>query len=308
MAVPHHQPPDSLRLSAQGSGEGEIVQDRLSAKLLAVSDLHVGYAANQEIVERLRPTSDQDWLLVAGDVAEQVADIEWALRRLADRFAKVVWAPGNHELWTVRDDPVQLKGEERYRYLVELCRGLGVITPEDPYPVWTGAGGPAVIAPLFLGYDYSFHPPGATTKAEGLAIAYEAGVVCTDELMLHPDPYPSVDAWCHARVAETEPRLAELTLPVVLVNHYPTVRALTDPLRYPEFAQWCGTELTADWHVRFHAAAVVYGHLHIPRTTYHDGVRFDEVSIGYPREWRRRGHPYGLLREILQSPDGQSSG
>ena len=60
-------------------------------------------------------------------------------------------------------------------------------------------------------------------------------------------------------------------------------------LRYPEFAQWCGTERTADWHLRFRAAAVVYGHLHIPRTTWHDGVRFEEVSLGYPREWERRG-------------------
>ena len=53
---------------------------------------------------------------------------------------------------------------------------------------------------------------------------------------------------------------------------------------YPEFAQWCGTERTADWHVRYRAVAVVYGHLHIPRTTWYDGVPFREVSLGYPRE------------------------
>ena len=272
---------------------------RVDGSLLAVSDLHVGYAANREIVTGLRPESAADWLLVAGDVAERVADVEWALGLLRQRFAKVVWTPGNHELWTMRDDPVQLRGEERYRHLVEVCRRLDVVTPEDPYPVWTGTGGPAVVVPLFVHYDYSFRPPGATTKEEGLELAYKSGVVCTDEAMLHPDPYPSADAWCRARVAETEPRLAALDTPVVLVNHYPLVREPTNRLRYPEFAQWCGTELTADWHVRFRAAAVVYGHLHIPRTTYHDGVRFDEVSIGYPREWRGRGHPFGLVRRIL---------
>ncbi len=57
-------------------------------------------------------------------------------------------------------------------------------------------------------------------------------------------------------------------------------------LRYPQFAQWCGTDRTADWHTKFNAVAVVYGHLHIPRTTWYDGVRFEEVSVGYPREWR----------------------
>jgi hypothetical protein len=90
--------------------------------------------------------------------------------------------------------------------------------------------------------------------------------------------------------------------PTVLVNHYPLVRDPTRVLRYPEFAQWCGTERTADWHRRFRAATVVYGHLHIPRTTWHDGVRFEEVSLGYPREWRARGLPAELLRQILPVP------
>ncbi len=162
------------------------------ARLLAVSDLHVAYPQNRQLVGELRPRSAEDWLLVAGDVGERLPDIEWALRTLSERFARVVWVPGNHDLWTHRTDPVQLRGEERYRRLVEFCQGLGVLTPEDPYPVWDGPGGPVRIVPLFLLYDYSFRPDGARTKAEGLARAYDTGVVCTDERWLHPDPYPSV--------------------------------------------------------------------------------------------------------------------
>ncbi|MFI6346680.1 metallophosphoesterase family protein [Streptomyces sp. NPDC050560] len=273
-------------------------------KLLAVSDLHVGMPENRPITESLRPTSDEDWLIVAGDVAELSTDIEWALTLLAERFPKVVWAPGNHELWTPKDDPVQLRGEARYRYLVEMCRGLGISTPEDPFPVWRGPEGPVAIAPVFVLYDYSFRVPEAGSKEHSLELAYEAGVVCTDEFMLHPDPFASRDDWCRARVAETERRLAEQDpdVPLVLVGHWPFVRAVTDILWRPLFAQWCGTDLTADWHVRHNTAAVVYGHLHIPRTTWHDGVRHEEVSIGYPREWRRRGHPRGLLRQILPAP------
>jgi 3',5'-cyclic AMP phosphodiesterase CpdA len=273
-------------------------------KLLAVSDLHVSFPENREIVAGLRPESEGDWLLVAGDVGEIVADIEWALRTLSERFARVVWVPGNHELWTHQADPVKLRGEARYRHLVELCRSLGVLTPEDPYPVWDGAGGPVTIAPLFLLYDYTFRPPGAQTKEAGLAIAYEAGVVCSDELLLHPDPYPSREAWCQARLAAAESRLEALdpAAATILVNHFPLVRQPTDVLRYPQFAQWCGTVATAGWHVRFNAAAVVYGHLHIPRTTWYDGVRFEEVSYGYPREWRERGSAPGPPRQILPAP------
>jgi len=270
-------------------------------RLLAISDLHIGYRENRAIVDGLRPGSAADWLLVAGDVGERMSDITWALRTLRQRFAAVVWVPGNHELWSVRDDQSQLRGERRYEQLVERCREIDVITPEDPYPVWDGPGGPVTVAPLFLLYDYTFRPDGAMTKEAGLARAYEAGVVCTDERLLHPDPYPSIEAWCEARLEATEHRLAgrDADLPTVLVNHFPLVRQPTRILRYPEFAQWCGTERTADWHIRFAASAVVYGHLHIPRTTWHDGVRFEEVSLGYPREWRRRQSPPGIPRQIL---------
>lgn len=273
-------------------------------RLLAISDLHVGYPENREIVEELRPANPEDWLLVAGDVSERIPEIEWALGTLRDRYATVVWTPGNHDLWTPRDDSVPLRGVARYEYLVKLCRSLGVLTPEDPYPVWRGEGGPATVAPLFLLYDYTFRPDGASTSEEGLAIAYAAGVVGSDEMLLHPDPYPSRQAWCWARLAYTRRRLAEVDpeLPTVLVNHFPLVREPTRILRHPEFAQWCGTQLTADWHVRYRAAAVVYGHLHIPRTIWCDGVPFEEVSLGYPREWRqpwRAGRVPGQPRQVL---------
>jgi len=271
---------------------------------MAISDLHISYEENREIVRGLRPDTPDDWLIVAGDVAETVADVRWALGLLAERFAKVVWVPGNHELWTMKDDPVQARGVARYEALVALCRELGVVSPEDEYPVWTGEGGPVRITPLFLGYDYTWCAPGTSTKEESLAYAHNTGVVCTDEYYLHHDPYPSRDDWCRARVAETERRLlgCDQSVPFLFVNHYPLVREPTRVLHYPEFAQWCGTELTADWHTRFNTAGMIYGHLHIPRITHHDGVKFQEVSLGYPREWRRHGHPHGVLRRILPTP------
>ncbi len=275
--------------------------------LFAISDLHVDHPENREAVEALRPSSDGDWLIVCGDVADLLDDVEWALSLLRERWARVIWAPGNHELLTHRDDPTGLRGVRRYLSLVRLCRRLGVDTPEDPYPVWEGAGGPARIAPLFVLYDYSFgRTEAGWTREEALARAYEAGVVCVDEFLLHPDPYPSRQSWCQARVRETERRLlgAGSSPPLVLVNHFPLLVEPTRTLRHQEFAQWCGTVLTASWHRRFGAVAVVYGHLHIPRTTWHDGVRFEEVSLGYPRERRRWPQgPFGL-RRILPAASG----
>ncbi|MFI0980738.1 metallophosphoesterase family protein [Streptomyces sp. NPDC021093] len=285
---------------------------RTPGRLLAVSDLHASVRGNKELVENLRPQSPGDWLVVAGDVAETAEEVHRTMAMLADRFETVVWTPGNHELWTLPSDGLGLRGEARYLHLVEMLGELGVVTPEDPYPVFRSAHGPRRIAPLFLLYDYTWLPEGATSKAQGMAVAKETGLAFKDEALLHPDPYPSREAWCSARVAHTERRLAQVDdpdVPLVLVNHYPLVREPTRVLRHPHLAMWCGTRRTESWHRRFHVACVLYGHLHIPRRTVHDGVPFHEVSIGYPREWQRHGHPHGVLRRIdLSAATGLPAG
>lgn len=194
-------------------------------KLFALSDQHVVHEEDQRITESLRPESDEDWLLVAGDVGEKFEDVSRALKLLADRFSQVVRSPGNHELRTHPADPVQLHGTACYDALIEQCGGLGV------------------------------------RNAWGLA---------------------------RAVLTEERPAAADSQHSTILVTHYPLVHEPTRILRYPEFAQWCGTELTADRHRRFRAVAAVYSPLHIPRATWHNGVRFEEMSIGYAREWRPR--------------------
>jgi predicted phosphodiesterase len=284
------------------------VHDCRQESLLAISDLHVEVPENRRFVMSLAPKRAHDWLIVCGDVGETMADIEWALTMLAERYKKVIWAPGNHEVWTCTTDPVQLRGDVRYQHLVRCCRALGISTPEDDYPVWEGPGGPIVVVPLFTLYDYSFGVNIAATKRGSLLRAHEAGVVCADELVLHPDPYASREEWCHDRVKASEERLAVLAdsgLPSVLVDHYPLLAELTQPLLYPEFAQWCGTTITADWHLRFGAQAVIYGHLHIPRSSIHDGVRFEEVSLGYPRQWSWRPSDRLPPRRILPAGDAR---
>ncbi|MDR2280763.1 MAG: metallophosphoesterase [Gordonia sp. (in: high G+C Gram-positive bacteria)] len=276
------------------------------ATLWAISDLHVSHRGNEQILDQIRPTDPGDWLIVAGDVAERTDDIVDTLRRLAARFAKVVWVPGNHELYTTAKDPLQIFGVARYDYLVQACRDLGVVTPEDIYPLFDPGDGsdPVRVVPMFLLYDYTFRPEGTTTTLQALAVARERNVVATDEFLLSPEPFGTRDAWGRARIDATRTRLEAIdpNEKTVLINHWPLRREPCDALMYPEFALWCGSELTADWHTRFNAVCSVYGHLHIPRTTWYDGVRFEEVSVGYPREWKRRGLPHPLLRPIV--PDG----
>jgi hypothetical protein len=156
---------------------------------------------------------------------------------------------------------------------------------------------------MHLLYDYSFHPDDVRTE-DAVAWAAESGVVCVDEHLLHPDPHPTRQAWCRSRVAATRARLDALPADVatVLVNHFPLRRAHARLPAVPRFSVWCGTRATDDWHLRYRARAVVYGHLHIARTHIDDDVPFEEVSLGYPYQQRRERR---LLRQILPRPEGK---
>lgn len=270
-------------------------------KLLAISDLHVGHAANRDALRQVSPRPD-DWLILGGDLGETEAHLRLVLGELGPKFRQLVWVPGNHELYADPQDPSGHRGEAKYLRLVEICRAAGVLTPEDPYHVWAGEGGPHVLAPLFLLYDYSFRPP-HVREEDAVAWAVESGVLATDERLLDPHPYPSRQAWCAARVALTEARLAAAPpLPAVLINHFPLREDLARLPAIPRFKIWCGTTRTHDWHRRFRAAVVVSGHLHLPRTEWVDGVRFEEVSLGYPRQ-RYLGQDIDrYVREILPAP------
>lgn len=268
-------------------------------RLLAISDLHLGAPANREALAGLGHFPD-DWLIVAGDVAESFRRVGEGMAALRRRFAKVIWVPGNHELWSIPGEDHGLRGGERYAALVELARAHDVLTPEDAWPIWEGPGGPVCVAPLFTLYDYSFAPAGMDPpQVVGWAAA--ADIQPVDEVLLHADPYPTRVDWCHARLVGTAARLDALPidLPTVLVNHWPLREDLVHIPRIPRFAPWCGTRRTEHWPERYRAVACVHGHLHVRGRQWRKDIRFEEVSLGYPRQWEQaRGiEPY--LRQIL---------
>ncbi len=274
----------------------------MPVRLWGLSDLHVGHPENRRRMAEIQG-SPGDWLVLAGDVGETIEHLRYVVETLSPRFAKLIWAPGNHELWST--SAKALRGQAKYDALVEACRGWGVLTPEDPYPVFDTGEAQYLVAPLFTLYDYSFAPPGMNS-VEARDWAMAQGVQCTDEALLHPDPHPTREQWCAERCRWTEERLTRATterpLPTVLINHFPLLRELARLPAVPSFRIWCGTERTAHWHRRFRAELVVYGHLHIPGTKRIDGVRFEEVSMGYPRQWRRDPARLSAPRLLLPSP------
>ena len=270
-------------------------------RLHAISDLHLAHRENRDALAEFVATRDyrDDWLIVAGDVGERPEHLTLALEQLTRIFAHVLWSPGNHELWCPRDAHDRTRGQARYEELVAICRAFGVSTPEDEYRTWPDDARTHLV-PMFLLYDYSFHP-GDVADADAVAWARASGVVCGDELMLPPDPWPSRAAWCRARCDWTQARLDALPADArtILINHWPLRYDLARPPRIPRFSIWCGTSRTEEWARRYRARSVISGHLHMRTTLVRHGVRYDEVSLGYPRDWRQEHGLAFYLREIL---------
>ena len=271
-------------------------------RLWAISDLHVDHLENRNALEEF-PSFPEDWLILAGDVANGVQRLDWCFQQLAPKFRQIVWVPGNHELWTIPRSAPGLGGVALYERLVQVARAHGVLTPEDPYPMVQHRNGRVLIVPLFLLYDYSFRP-WHVRRDEVVRWARNGGSVCADEFVLHPDPFPDRDSWCAARCKAAEARLRSYpsSLPKVLINHFPLEEEHAVLPRIPRFTPWCGTRRTCGWHRRFNACAVVYGHLHIRGTQWLDGVPFREVSLGYPRQWDRWRGIEAYLCEVALFP------
>ena len=271
-------------------------------RLWALSDLHLSNPLNREAFGDF-PACPEDWLILAGDVTDGFRDLDWCFETLNRKFRQLVWVPGNHELWTRPGRAGGLRGVALYERLVEIARRHEVITPEDPWPVFPHPTGDVLVAPLFLLYDYSFRP-GDVRAEDVVQWARMDNSVCADEHLLHPDPFADRAAWCAERCTKAAARLdaCPAHLPKVLVNHYPLEEELAVLPRIPRFTPWCGTKRTRGWHRRFNARAVVYGHLHIRGTSWIDDVPFQEVSLGYPKQWDRGRGIGHYLHEVILAP------
>ena len=312
---PPLDPLNSIAESVSPTTASSTRASSATRRLYAISDLHLSYKDNREALYALKPHRN-DSVILAGDIGETAEHLSIAFAAYQANFDKVWWCPGNHELYTLPTKNQGARGEQKYKELLEVARQYGVLTPEDPFMKWEGEGGPAIVAPIFTLYDYSFKPDHIKLE-DAVSWAAEENIQATDEALLHPDPYPTRQDWCAALVARTEAKLAETVarnpgVPIILAGHWPLRPELAYLPAIPRFCIWCGTRKTADWHTKFGAKVVISGHCHIRRTDWKDGVRFEEVSFGYPKQWedcRAKGLDINcIMREILPGPTPPSNG
>src|SRR5690242_1627808 len=126
-------------------------------RVFAISDLHTDFAANWKLVQKISADDyKQDALIVAGDIADQLAVISNTLGLLRSRFARVFYVPGNHELWVRTDN---CHSVEKFNRILALCEDLGIETrPARVGTTW--------IVPLFSWYDSAYDEDGSADALE----------------------------------------------------------------------------------------------------------------------------------------------
>ncbi len=246
------------------------------------------------------PGFHEDWIIIAGDISNKIEHIHFAFEQFTGKFEKVIWVPGNHDLWIKSGDEEMPSSEEKYDLLIKICREYNVVSPEDEYIQYKNGQSVYYIVPAFLLYDYSYAPENIDSEC-AVNWAVEENVLCSDEIFIVTKEHVHISDWCKQRILYTENRLEQLdsSIPIVLINHFPLLENLVKCDSHPRFKIWCGTTQTKNWHMKYNIKKVVYGHLHTPSSDIIDDTFFEEVSVPYPVEDFTHFRLEECLRQII---------
>ena len=245
--------------------------ERNLVRIFALSDIHVDFGVNSAWVTGLS-TQDykDDVLILAGDVSDSLARLERCLTEFSRRFAKVLYVPGNHDLWVSRDKDIA-DSMAKFDAVMALAENCGVQTRAFHAPGLS-------IAPLFGWYDYSFGAPTRQLHTFWMDFqqcrwrpGWSAADITQAFLTMNDNPIEARDAL------------------VISFSHFlPRIDLM--PQYIPEQHKVLYPILGAsglDAQVRAIGSRLhVYGHSHVNRRIRLDGVEYVNNAYGYPRETR----------------------
>lgn len=238
-------------------------------RVFALSDIHVDYDSNARWVENLS-TADyrDDVLILAGDVSDRLSALGRCLRMFAKCFEQVLFVPGNHDLWVLRDAPGKTS-LDKFRDVAAVAADAGV----SMQPFRRGA---LSIVPLFGWYDYSFGAPSDALRAawmDFLACRWPGGFH-EQEINRH------FSALNQTRMPEDAGRVVTFSHFVPRIDLLPSTLPAEHRMLFPVLGS---TQL--DTQLRgLNSQMHVYGHSHINRRRVIDGVTYVNNAFGYPHE------------------------
>lgn len=238
-------------------------------RVFAISDLHTDYAENARWVAGLSLADHRDdALVVAGDVSDVPTLLASTLDQLVRRFRRVVFVPGNHELWVIRQ-PGTPDSLRKFAEVLRIAKDCGVTT--SPW-----SAGDLTIVPLQGWYDGSFGEADSDLRAcwaDYHACRWPAGMGSEDVASQF--------------LRANEPLLYHRPGKVISCSHFLPridVMPVTDPGRGRWLHPVLGSHRLEEQVRRLGSTLHVYGHSHVNRHVRLDGVTYVNNALGYPSE------------------------
>jgi len=282
-------------------------------RLFACSDLHIDYPENFKWINNLSISEfQQDVIIIAGDVSNNIKIFKSAMELIAKRFKKVMFVPGNHELWVKGTEYIDslVKLHEIQRILYDLGCNMSLYHSTE-----------LIVCPIFGWYDYSF----ATVSEELREVwsdyyyckwpLYIANTqdICSYFYGINPIQAPDIpNGKTVVTFSHFLPRIDLMpnyipqkhkiktpkTVSAVYKSHITEISEQycwkLDPMRliYPVLGSARIDEIARRYHPQFH----VYGHSHVNAECIIDGVHYINAALGYPSE---TNISYRELRQII---------
>ena len=244
--------------------------EKRTLRVFAISDIHVDFEENLNWVVNLSANDYRnDLLILAGDVTDSISMLANVFERLQKCFLKVLYVPGNHDLWVVRDE--KLNSLDKFYLIKQIAEECGISTGAAHF-------GPLSIVPLYGWYDYSFGLP-----SEDLRYQWMDYFSCK---------WPSSDgeeSITRFFVALNQDVLDIRNQIIISFSHFlPRIDIMPDfippggRMIYPVL----GTSILEEQIRRLRPHIHYYGHSHFNIRVNRDDITYINNAFGYPNETR----------------------
>ncbi len=237
-------------------------------RVFAISDLHIDYEKNKLWLFSLSEYDyKKDILIVAGDITDKLDLLEKSFQYLAKIFHKVLYIPGNHELWVARSEIEN--SIEKYHHICKCADDNGI--SRDIYH-YNGTS----IVPLLGWYDFSFGEPGEKIKKawnDFYACEWPKGFDLTDVTKFF--------------VEQNTKYLDTQNEKIISFSHFlPTIDVMprTIPGKFHYIYPVLGSNLLGEQLKILKPQIHIYGHSHVNRNIHIDGIEYINNAFGYPNE------------------------
>jgi hypothetical protein len=207
-------------------------------------------------------------LLLAGDLTDDISLLQRCLSTLSARFRKVLFVPGNHDLWVLRD-PHTKDSLEKFNQVSQAAESCGA----SMSPFKDGA---ITVVPLLGWYDYSFGSPSDEFKSMWMdfyACRWPSGFgvrqIAAHFAAINDRHAVAVDATV-ITFSHFLPRID------VMPAFIPTSKRQLYPILGSTIIERQLRALKSCLHV--------YGHSHVNRRVTLEGVSYINNAFGYPQE------------------------